>query len=61
MSSFNYINNKLKRHFEDIQYLIKKQDKLLDEMNESIATKDDYVFNVETTVRNLNRTQPFKR
>ncbi|MBA9028651.1 hypothetical protein [Peribacillus huizhouensis] len=53
MASIHYINNKLKRQFEDIQYLMKKQEKLFEEMNKSITEKDDYEINLETTVRKL--------
>ncbi|MBT2644756.1 hypothetical protein J7I80_21285 [Bacillus sp. ISL-41] len=53
MTSLHHVNNKLKRQFIDIQELIKKQEKLLGEMNEVMNTKDDYVINLETTVRNL--------
>jgi len=53
VASIHYINNKLKRQFEDIQYLMKKQEKLFEEMNKSITEKDDYVINLETTVRKL--------
>jgi uncharacterized coiled-coil protein SlyX len=53
VASIHYINTKLKRQFEDIYYLMKKQEKLLEEMNESIVEKDTYVINIETTVRNL--------
>lgn len=53
VTSIDYINNKLKRQFEDFHYLIKKQEKLLDEMNEAMAKKDTYLINLETTVRKL--------
>lgn len=53
MASIHYINTKLKRQFEDIHYLMKKQEKLLEEINEAIDEKDNYVINLETTVRKL--------
>lgn len=53
MASIHFLNNKLKRQFEDIQYLMKKQEKLVEEMNKSITEKDNYVINLETTFRNL--------
>ena len=53
MSSIHHIKNKLKRQFEDIHYLMKKQEKLLEEMNVALDEKDKYVINLETTVRKL--------
>lgn len=53
VASIHYINNKLKRQFEDIHYLIKKQQKLLEEMNEAISEKDTYEIDLEATVRKL--------
>lgn len=53
MASIHYTNNKIKRQFEDIQSLIKKQEKLLEEMSEAMAEKDSYIINLETTVRKL--------
>ncbi len=51
--SIHYINNKLKKQFDDIQYLMKKQGKLLEEMNKAFAEKEYYVLNLETTIRKL--------
>lgn len=53
MASIHYTNNKIKRQFEDIQSLIKKQEKLLEEMSKAMAEKDSYIINLETTVRKL--------
>ncbi|KQL57119.1 MULTISPECIES: hypothetical protein [Bacillaceae] len=53
MALIHYINNKLKRQFEDIHHLIKKQQKLLEEINEAINEKDTYEIDLETTVRKL--------
>ncbi|WP_286230469.1 hypothetical protein [Neobacillus mesonae] len=53
MASIHYLNNKIKRQFEDIQYLMKKQEKLVEDINKSITEKDNYVINLETTVRKL--------
>lgn len=53
VGSIHHINNKLKRHFEDIKYLMKKQEKLVEEMNKSLTEKENYVINLETTVRKL--------
>jgi uncharacterized coiled-coil protein SlyX len=53
VASVHYTNNKIKRQFEDIQSLIKKQEKLLEEMSKAMAEKDSYIINLETTVRKL--------
>lgn len=53
MTSIHQINTKLKRQFEDIQDLIKKQEKLLEEMNKNIDKKDTYIIDLKHTVKKL--------